>query len=178
MNVNFDGPANRAERVLGVLLAISLIALGVAIFFAVRDEPAFDPIRFEPQRIQRVDPETGVVVVPTVKGFDGIPAIRVGEQVPSIGVRCNSAGREVRAVGSVYWERVDQRGARITVVEDFPATIEDGCVPLRFENDIPDELIEDLGDRAQQWRLAGSTRPVVPNGVEAPWTTESFWIVP
>lgn len=169
---------NQAERLLWVALISALVALGVSVFVVVRRPDPFDPITYQPQRIERVNEDSGQVVVPTVHGFAGIPAIRLDDTVPATGVRCNKADVSVEVTSSLFWERVDVPGTRINVFRFLPGLIDPGCVPLRFENPIPDDVAVRVKDRPQQWRIAGLVTPTDPNGVTEPWLTESFWLVP
>lgn len=165
-------PANTGERILWGALVVALILLGFATFVAVRKPEPFDPISFTSQSIERI-----VVVVPTVPGFPERPAVRVGDSVPASGIRCNTTDRPVNVTADLYWVRVDQPGSRVARFTGFPDVIPPGCVPLRFENDIPDDVTERV-TQPQQWRIAGSVTPNAPHGVPEPWTTEPFWLIP
>lgn len=173
-------PEDRWLRVLVDLLVIVAVTVaGLVAWLVTRPDP-FDPVTFEPQRVEAVDERTGEVRVPTVPGFDGIPAIRLGDPVPVTGVRCSTADTEITVTADLWWSRVDQLGTRIEVLSDFSAPVPPGCFPLRFRNDIPAEVaaIVAAENEPSQWRLVGAVTPTREGGVTSAWSTESFWLLP
>lgn len=180
MRAAFLPTSNRAERVLTVILLVLVALLSVTAVLALREPEPFDPIEFDSQRIEAVDDVTGEVRVPTIPGFEGIPAISVEDVVPVVGTRCSSADEVVDVVADLWWSSSSPRGTRFQILEDFTTTVPPGCYPLRFENVIPDEVVRHVladGD-ASQWRIHGTVTPLRDGGVPANWQTETFWILP
>ena len=173
-----DHEMTRTERLLmGALAASTITVISLLIYVAIQPG-AFDPISYspDPRRIERVA-EDGTVTVPVIDGYAG-PAVHLGETVPTTGQRCNSADTPVRVVGSMWWQEVGT-SRRITVVTDFPTVFEPGCVPLRFENDIPDEVADYVKQEgASLWQITGSATPVRDGGVTSLWRIEPVWVVP
>lgn len=170
--------AMRLERLLVPVLVGLVALLSVGFIWQARQPPPFDPFTFAPQRIEEVT-DTGLVKVPTIEGYEG-PAVYVGEPVPVSGVRCSMADEIVSAEASVFWTQVQPGDARVRIADDIPASIEPGCVPLRFLNQMPVGVIGRmfLASEAQLWRIVGDAHPTQAGGVKATWATESFWVVP
>lgn len=182
MNVSeqWRPPANRWERVLTVSLVVLVVGLGVGLVLAWRSPDPFDPLLFDPQRIELVDNVTGDVRVPTVAGFEGVPAVSVDDPVPVVGTRCSSADEEINVVGTVWWVKTDPRGVRVQTLDGFATRVPPGCFPLRFSNEIPEEVRRRVVDGGipAQWRIVGTVAPTRSGGVPANWQTETFWIIP
>lgn len=169
-----DLPHDRTMRlVVRTLAAVACLALVAAAASLLRPR-SFDSLNYAPQQVAMLG-DDGVTVVPRVDGFDG-PAVSVADGVvPVVGTTCNTSDEPVEVEASIWWERMEPRGRRIQVLDDFGLVVEPGCEQQQYENEIPDQVIL---DRPQQWRITGAVTPTRDGGVTATWTTETFWLVP
>ena len=151
--------------------------LGASLVIVVAPQvPAFDPLTYSPQTIERVLAD-GTVSVPTVEGFDP-PAIRLGDRVPVRGTLTNDADHDVSATGTVVWTE-DPPGRRFVVVTDAPSVVPVGVTQLRFENPIPAKVAEYVRENGPtRFAISGRVEVLEERGVDATWKTDTFLVVP
>lgn len=132
---------------------------------------------YTPQSIERVDPDTGVVSVPLLDGFDG-PAICIGDTVPVRGLRINVTQDPIPLSGTVIWEQIPP-GERIFVAVDLPGIAESGTSVLAFENAMPEQVraMTVAQGKPSKWAIKGSVEVHAPNALTAGFSTARFWVV-
>jgi hypothetical protein len=165
-------------------LASLAVATAVGVFTTVavwslwiRDVPV-DVISFDTQVIEELLPD-GSYAIPQVEGYNK-PSVMVGDDVPVRGLHCVAGNREVSAIGSMWWERLDPQGLRVLVDDDVPVVLENGCETFRYSNPMPavvSAAVNTSGDDAQTWRITGTVTPISVNGKKVSWETETFLIV-
>lgn len=154
------------------------VAVVLNLVLVLRPDP-FDPLTFETQTVQALTAD-GIVEIPTVEGFTG-PAIRVGEIVPVRVVYTVDSVDPVDVTGTVIWYSTDPSGIRCpTPIEQIPNVLQPGPHADRFENEVPPCVIDVMDRRGEpiQWTITGLVEVNHPNGVDASWSTEPFWLVP
>lgn len=179
-----DRHPDRALRLVFGVLVVSVLGLVGALILTLvlSSSNAYDPLRYSPtpRPVERIDPATEHVTVPTLPGIDG-PGVRVGETVPTGGTRCVDGDDDISVVGNVWWERVDGSATmRVQVADGFATIVPAGCFPIAFENDIPASVADVVENEGipSLWRLTGDATPTRDGGVTSVWTIEPFWVAP
>ncbi len=159
---------------------VALIVLGFAVWAlmaAVPQQPPRMVVSYSVLPIERVDPNTGVVVVPVVAGYSG-PAVALGFTIPVRGTVSVQGTEEVKVTQSLVWEQVP-RGLRVVSRADYTTSLAPGVTDLTFEEQIPAEVILSTNkDGAHLWRIVSLVDVNEPDALDAGWTTAPFWIVP
>ena len=172
----------RWERWLIPLVSAAVFAFVLVMAWTIYDQPAFQPLTFEVQRVVEIQ-DDGTEQVPQVEGeqfAELIPSVAVGDIVPVVGRVCNDHREEVNISGIVQWNRLSPRGLNIEVGRGTN-TIVPGCRVLGpFENDMPQAVIDDVVDSGEPelWQISGVINIDESNGGQTFWQTEAFWIVP
>lgn len=143
----------------------------------IRDVPV-DIISFDTQVVEELLPD-GSSAIPQIEGY-AKPSIMAGDEVPVRGLHCVAGNREVRVIGSMWWERLDPQGFRVLVDDDVPVVLAPGCETFRYSNPMPavvSAAVNASGDDVQTWRITGTVTPISVNGKRVGWETETFLIV-
>lgn len=166
--------ASRTATALLLLAAVMAVLAAAVVWAEVRDPDPWSPLHY-------TNPQT---VTSRVNLLSGAPAARIGDTVNVTGEKCSDEEVDILAVTA--WKPVDPRGPSIVTEPEHAATREAGCVTSRFQNEIPDEVVEVVrrqhasGYPAPMWQIQGSETPIDADGrfgsVEV-WTTEPFAIV-
>lgn len=157
------------------VLTVALMVVGSLIVWAeLRTDDVYKPLHYD-------NPQT---VTSRVNIMSGAPAARIGDTVNVTGTKC--ADEEVDIIAVTSWKPIEPRGTSIVVGDAHAATRDAGCVTDRFQNDIPDEVIEVVrrqharGYPAPLWQITSSETPIAEDGSEGAtevWYTEPFAIV-
>ncbi len=141
-------------------LAVSTIALvGLIVDRALSEQP-WAPLGPFPEQLV-IDDD---LVIPLSQGF-----------VTVEGTKCYDG--PVNVAGEFRWQSVDPPGA-IVAPRSGSARNRDGCLTTRFENPIPDEVVDLVEQGVTVWRLTGFEIPNDPEtgreGVLLNWETQAF----
>jgi hypothetical protein len=176
-----DQPRSALLRLLDrwVIPTMVFVVVMFALFVAwtvVETTRSFDPIRFGPQAIERIE-DDGTVTVPRIAGIDG-PALYLSDRVPTRGAVTNTHNRPVSVAGSILW--VEQPpGLRVIAGRDLPGLLPPGTEQIRFENRIPAEIVEFVDETGpSRWFISGVVDVLSPGGVSTTWQTATFTLVP
>lgn len=177
MSHHLHDRARRLEKASTAFAAFAfLFAASVAFWaFNLRTEP-FEPLAFSPQRIESVT-ESGLTIIPQIEGFEG-PAVFADGTVPVRGTLTVTADAPVDVIGTIVWETTDPPGTRFVIVANAPNTLTPGVHALEFANPVPAEVtahVDKFG--VEKWRVSGAVEVLAPGGIDAVWSTESFWLV-
>ena len=168
------------ERVMVPLFVAAVAVFVTSVVWSNVRPATFQPLDYSTQRVVFVDGDGNDVSVPRVPGSGLVPSVMVGDVVPVIGDVCNSHDEPVKVSGVVTWNRLTPRGLNVEAGRGSNE-IEPGCRALGpFENRMPDAVVSDVvaTGEPELWQISGQVVIDEPNGGEASWVTESFWIVP
>lgn len=158
------------------VVTVALVFVGAIIVWSeFRTDEPWSPLHY-------TNPQT---VTSRVNLLSGAAATRIGDTVNVTAEKCSDEEVEITAV--VTWRPTEPGGPPVHVAGDTAGGIQAaGCDTLRFQNEIPDEVVEVVrrqharGYPAPLWQITGSETPIADNGTEGAtevWYTEPFAIV-
>lgn len=162
----------KRHRILFVVLVLTVLATNTAIVYTLVKPQPFDPL-------ENVNPQEVTSRVPGVEG----PAVRVGEEVETIGTKCNTSEETVSVNGRYEFRSVNPRGTIIRI-DSGAAERPPGCETTRYANQLLPSVIARTksllaqGERVR-WQIAGREVPLgKPEPVAEGWHTQTFSVIP
>jgi hypothetical protein len=158
------------------VVTVALVLVGsIIVWSELRTDTPWSPLHY-------TNPQT---VTSRVNILSGAPATHIGDTVNVTAEKCSDERVDITAV--VTWRPVEPGGPPLQIAGETAGGVrEAGCDTLRFQNEIPDEVVEAVrrqharGYPAPLWRIDGAETPYDEHGREGSvevWTTEPFAIV-
>lgn len=163
-----------------LVAAVTVAIIGQSIYTAVTPTN-YQPITWKTTAVSRIT-QDGLVEIPQVDGYEA-PSVAVGDTVPVFFDRCSDTETTFEVTADTYFHNIDT-GIIYPVSENITADIEPGCIQIRIEVPMTDQMIADIkafGDQfaptQSTWTFGGDVNPEPAGALNSSFETTQFWII-